>query len=304
MSSSARRTRLVLEDIGDVTVVNFVGRINLGAQEAQSIGEKLFILVDQEGRRKILLNFGKVDYLSSGALPMFIQLTKKLKQAGGRLAFFGVAPKVLEMFGPEQNLPALFKSYEKEQQALQAMAEVCDLTCPIPGCPGAILGAGWIQSWWEQCPECATFFSTEDLPRGAGEGIVRHVLLKTYPEEEVHLFAETPFTIRIEGRLDLFASEAVARLWRASPAPRRVLIDASRLTELSEPGLSALLEFASQPDTKAAILLGEQGPPKGASFPADLTFTDRGAAVAALGELPQESRRPLIVKVRQEETGG
>ena len=46
MSAQPRRRRLEVEDIGDVTVVNFVDRKILDEQNIQVIGEQLFSLVD------------------------------------------------------------------------------------------------------------------------------------------------------------------------------------------------------------------------------------------------------------------
>ena len=68
MSQPPRRRRLEVEDIGDVTVVNFVDRRILDEQNIQVIGEQLFSLVDELGRRKVLLNFKNVEFLSSAAL--------------------------------------------------------------------------------------------------------------------------------------------------------------------------------------------------------------------------------------------
>ena len=81
MTSQPRRRRLEVEDIGDVTVVNFTDRKILDEQNIQVIGEQLFSLVDEAGRRKILLNFGNVEYLSSAALGKLITLNKKLQTA-------------------------------------------------------------------------------------------------------------------------------------------------------------------------------------------------------------------------------
>ncbi|MBL8797300.1 MAG: STAS domain-containing protein, partial [Planctomycetia bacterium] len=78
MASQPRRKRLEVEDVGDVTVVNFTDRKILDEQNIQLIGEQLFSLVDESGRKKILLNFGNVEYLSSAALGKLITLNKKL----------------------------------------------------------------------------------------------------------------------------------------------------------------------------------------------------------------------------------
>jgi anti-sigma B factor antagonist len=89
---------LEVEQIGDVTVVKFTGKKILDEQYIQSIGEQLLSLVDELGRRKMLLNFGNVEYLSSAALGMFITLNKKVNAAGGRLTFCNIDPHIYEVF--------------------------------------------------------------------------------------------------------------------------------------------------------------------------------------------------------------
>src|SRR5437868_4127970 len=85
MTSQPRRRRLEVEDIGDITVVNFVDKKILDEQNIQVIGEQLFSLVDELGRRKILLNFKNVEFLSSAALGKLITLNRKLQSTGGKL---------------------------------------------------------------------------------------------------------------------------------------------------------------------------------------------------------------------------
>src|SRR5260370_22453295 len=98
MPAPTRRRRLEVEHIGDVTVVNFVDRKILDEQNIQIIGEQLFSMVDEEGWRKILLNFGNVEYLSSAALGKLITLNKKLQQAGGKLILCNIDPQIHEVF--------------------------------------------------------------------------------------------------------------------------------------------------------------------------------------------------------------
>jgi anti-sigma B factor antagonist len=118
-SPTGRRRRLEVEEIGDVTVVNFVDRKILDEQNIQIIGEQLFSLVDEDGRRKILLNFGNVEYLSSAALGKLITLNKKLQTAGGKLILCNIDPQIHEVFEITK-LDKFFKIMKEEQQALQA----------------------------------------------------------------------------------------------------------------------------------------------------------------------------------------
>ena len=119
MSSQPRRRRLEVEDIGDVTVVNFTDKKILDEQNIQIIGEQLFSLVDEDGRRKILLNFGNVEYLSSAALGKLITLNKKLQTAQGKLILCNIDPQIHEVFEITK-LDKFFKIMKEEQQALQA----------------------------------------------------------------------------------------------------------------------------------------------------------------------------------------
>jgi len=119
MSTQPRRRRLEVEDIGDVTVINFVDRKILDEQNIQVIGEQLFGLVDQEGKRKLLLNFGNVEYLSSAALGKLITLNKKLQGVGGRLILCNIDPQIYEVFEITK-LDKFFNIQKEEQAALQS----------------------------------------------------------------------------------------------------------------------------------------------------------------------------------------
>jgi anti-sigma B factor antagonist len=119
MSSQPRRRRLEVEEIGEVTVVNFTDRKILDEQNIQAIGEQLFSLVDESGRRKVLLNFGNVEYLSSAALAKLITLNKKLQQVGGRLVLCNIDPSIYEVFEITK-LNKLFSIQPDEQSGLQA----------------------------------------------------------------------------------------------------------------------------------------------------------------------------------------
>ena len=119
MSSQPRRRRLEVEHIGDVTVINFVDRKILDEQNIQIIGEQLFSLVDELGRRKILLNFGNVEYLSSAALGKLITLNKKVNAVGGRLILCSIDPQIYEVFEITK-LNKLLMIKKDEQEGLQA----------------------------------------------------------------------------------------------------------------------------------------------------------------------------------------
>src|SRR5271170_8026053 len=117
-TSQPRRRRLEVEESGDVTIVQFIDRKILDEQNIQKIGEDLFSLVDELGRKKILLNFSNVEYLSSAALGKFITLNKKAQMAGGKLVMCNINEDIFEVFEITK-LNKLFNIQKDEQTALQ-----------------------------------------------------------------------------------------------------------------------------------------------------------------------------------------
>jgi anti-anti-sigma factor len=97
-NNQSRRRRIDAEDIGDVTVVNFVDRKLLDDRVTQIVGKQVIRLVDEVGRRKLLLNFHDVEYVSSTALGMLITLQKKVQAAGGKLVLCEIDPQIYEVF--------------------------------------------------------------------------------------------------------------------------------------------------------------------------------------------------------------
>jgi anti-sigma B factor antagonist len=109
--------RLDVTDVGDVTVVRFVDRKILDEGNIQEIGQELFSLVEKEGRKKLLLNFGTVDFLSSAALGKLITLEKKSRAAGARLKLSNIRPEIYEVF-LLTHLHKLFDIKDDESEAL------------------------------------------------------------------------------------------------------------------------------------------------------------------------------------------
>jgi anti-sigma B factor antagonist len=66
--------------------------------ELKNIGESLYTLVDDQDKRLMILDFEKVQYLSSQAIGIVITLHKKLSALkNSRLVLCGVTPKLQEL---------------------------------------------------------------------------------------------------------------------------------------------------------------------------------------------------------------
>ncbi|MGC3970692.1 MAG: STAS domain-containing protein [Pirellulales bacterium] len=115
--------RLELSEVGDVTVVRFVDRKILDVTNIHELGRELFALVEEQNRKKLLLNFGTVEFLSSETLGELIKLEKKVKQHQGRLMFSNIKPEIYEVFAITR-LNKLFDIRDEEAEALAAFTRL------------------------------------------------------------------------------------------------------------------------------------------------------------------------------------
>jgi anti-sigma B factor antagonist len=113
--------RLEVSEVGDVTVVRFVDRKILDVTNIHELGKELFQLVEEQNKKKLLLNFSAVEFLSSETLGELIKLEKKVKQHSGKLILSNIKPEIYEVFAITR-LNKLFDIKDDEAQAMAAFA--------------------------------------------------------------------------------------------------------------------------------------------------------------------------------------
>ena len=118
MLPPARPSRLRVEQVNGVTVVRFTSSRVLGEGPCQATGKQLFGLVDDEGRRKLVLDFTGVERLDSAMVAKLVWLDKRVKSVGGRLALCHLGPALSEVF-QTLRLHLLLNIYGDEQEALR-----------------------------------------------------------------------------------------------------------------------------------------------------------------------------------------
>ena len=117
---AAGQRRLDIEEIGDVTIARFLDKKILDENNIQMIGNQMFGLVDEDGRKKIVLDFANVEYLSSAALGKLITMNNKVKTAKGKLRLCNIRPEILEVF----TITKLNKVLEIKTDQEQALAGI------------------------------------------------------------------------------------------------------------------------------------------------------------------------------------
>ncbi len=110
---------ITLNEVGDITVVHFLDSRIIEDIAIQQLGTELFSLVETEGRKKIVLNFSAVNFMSSSALSKLINLHKKVQASGGNLKLSNISPEIREIF-TITNLHRLFDIRKDEADAIAA----------------------------------------------------------------------------------------------------------------------------------------------------------------------------------------
>ena len=95
---NAPHSMLRVAEIDGITLVTLLEHRMLGEEEIQELGDQLFGLVDKDQRRKLVLDFERVESLPSAALGKLFKLKKKLANLHGTLKLCSICPELLEVF--------------------------------------------------------------------------------------------------------------------------------------------------------------------------------------------------------------
>jgi anti-sigma B factor antagonist len=104
---------------GDVTIVDFVGRLAVGVGD-EVLPHVITGILD-DGGKKILLNLSEMDYIDSNGLGELVQSLKTTKRYGASLRLLKPHDRVAKTLRLTNLLP-LFSVYETEKDAIQAFS--------------------------------------------------------------------------------------------------------------------------------------------------------------------------------------
>jgi len=83
------------EQAGDVVIVKLAGRLDSGAARSAEDG---FNGVLAGGTPRLAVDMSGLDYISSAGLRVLLVMAKKVQQAKGKVALYGLVPNVREVF--------------------------------------------------------------------------------------------------------------------------------------------------------------------------------------------------------------
>jgi anti-sigma B factor antagonist len=111
------KSNLLLEDYAGVTVVTFTDTSILDTAVIEQLGKDLYHLTDEQDKRKLILDFSNVKFLSSHTLGVLLTLHKKSKAIKGAMVLCGLRPELKKVFSIT-SLDKVFKFYRDDAEAL------------------------------------------------------------------------------------------------------------------------------------------------------------------------------------------
>ena len=107
--------KLSVKTAKDVKVLDFEGKLD--TQTSPDAQSELTRLIE-EGARKIVVNFDKLDYVSSAGLRVLLAAAKQLKAENGELRICCLKKLVKEVFDISGFI-TIFKVFASESEALE-----------------------------------------------------------------------------------------------------------------------------------------------------------------------------------------
>ena len=111
--------QVTTRQVGDVSVVDVVGRITLG-EGASALRETIRGLVAKE-QKKILLNLGEVSYIDSSGIGELVSGFTSVANQGGQLKLLNLTKRVRDLLQITK-LYTVFEVHDDEAAAVRSFA--------------------------------------------------------------------------------------------------------------------------------------------------------------------------------------
>jgi anti-sigma B factor antagonist len=109
--------RISIDSVNGVTVIGFLEPKIVAEESVEATGDELCSLVEDEGRKKILLDLGNVQYISDAFVGKLIIVKRKLAAIKGQLKVCCMQPDLREVLRVTQ-LDRFFEIYSDKRSAL------------------------------------------------------------------------------------------------------------------------------------------------------------------------------------------
>lgn len=90
--------RLKVQEANGIHLVSFVDQKILDRANIEQLGNELNSLVESTPGIKLVLDFAKVEFMSSAALGKLVSLEKRVRKSSGQIRLCRIRPEIYEVF--------------------------------------------------------------------------------------------------------------------------------------------------------------------------------------------------------------
>lgn len=112
-------SRLRIEQVDNITRVEFLERNLLDEVNIQQIGRRLGEIIDADDDMRLLIDFSNVEHLSSAALGTLITVRNRVHERGGQLRLSNIGAQIYEVFIITR-LNRIFEIYPSDEEAIES----------------------------------------------------------------------------------------------------------------------------------------------------------------------------------------
>ena len=117
------KPRIAVEYASTATIVTFTDEKILEDQAIAAIGNSIMSVIESaDGGMNLILDFIKVQFLSSAMLGLLIRVSKRVYQRDGQLRLCNISPKIYEIFKITR-LTKIFDIYPDVESASEGLPE-------------------------------------------------------------------------------------------------------------------------------------------------------------------------------------
>jgi len=117
------KPRIAVEYARNATIVNFTDEKILEEHDIGALQDSIMAVIESaSGGMNLILDFSKVQFLSSAMLGLLIRISKRVYQRDGQLRLCNISPKIYEIFKITR-LTKIFDIYPDVESASEGLPE-------------------------------------------------------------------------------------------------------------------------------------------------------------------------------------
>ena len=115
------KPRISVEYADNATIITFSDEKILEEKDIQSLQDSVMSVIEQGERVNLILDFSKVQFLSSAVLGLLIRVSKKVYEQDGQLKLCSINPKIYEIFKITR-LTKIFDIHQDVESAAESLS--------------------------------------------------------------------------------------------------------------------------------------------------------------------------------------